>query len=291
MNRKKTILHLALFLLTVYSTSIAGAMFDEYGFTFTALVHLILNPASLKAGFPFSFWLIFILGAHEMGHYLACRKYGVPATLPFFIPGPTLFGTFGAVIRIRGIIPDRNVLFDIGIAGPAAGFLASIPALVLGLSQAAIVHAPLQEGDVLFGDSFLIWILEKFIFSESGPDLVIAVNSVFYAGWAGLLATTMNLFPVGQLDGGHICYAISRKFHRILSIAAIFMMAALVIYSLFEHGVSVWLLWLLILIIMGSRHPALLFEEKSLTRKRKLLSLLALIIFLLSFMPNPIYMY
>ncbi len=291
MTRKKSFIHLALFVATAYSTTIAGAMFEKYGFTFSSFLHLLLHPAALTAGIPFAFWLLFILGSHEMGHYLACRKYGVPATLPFFIPGPTIFGTFGAVIRIKGIIPNRNALFDIGSAGPVAGFLATIPALLIGLSRAKVSSVPLETGDLIFGNSLLIAVLEKLFIPQSGSDIVVQVNSVFYAGWAGLLATTMNLFPVGQLDGGHLCYAISSRFHRLLSLLTILIMAALVMHSFYNRGFSVWLLWLVILIVMGPRHPRLLYEEQPLSNGRKIFALAVFLILCLSFMPNPIYIY
>ncbi len=291
MTRKRRLIHLALLIATAYSTAIAGAMFEQYGFTFAAFLHLLLHPSALIAGIPFSFWILFILGSHEMGHYLACRRYGVPATLPYFIPGPTIFGTFGAVIRIKGIIPDRNALFDIGAAGPIAGFLATIPALFLGLSRATVSNVPLETGDLIFGNSLLIVFLEKLIIPQNGSDVVVQVNSVFYAGWAGLLATTMNLFPVGQLDGGHLCYAISRKFHRLFSLLTILAMAALVMYSFYDRGFSVWLLWLVILIVMGPRHPRLLYEEQSLSSGRKIFALLLFLILALSFMPDPLYIY
>ncbi|MEW5807808.1 MAG: site-2 protease family protein [Acidobacteriota bacterium] len=276
-----------LLLITVYSTTMAGAMFEEYGYSFTSFIFLIMNPWALKSGLPFSFWLILILGLHEMGHYWACSRYGVAATFPFFLPGPTIFGTFGAVIKIRGIIPHRNALFDIGMAGPLAGFLASIPALIIGLSQATVSDIPIQEGTVLFGDSILISLLDTLFFLRGG-EVALNVNSIFYAGWVGLLATTMNLFPVGQLDGGHICYAISRRFHRVISYVTIFAIATLIMYSLIMRGFSVWVLWFAILIVMRARHPRLLDEEVPLTAGRRWFSIISLAILLLSFMPDPI---
>lgn len=277
-----------LMIITMYTTTIAGAMFEQYGFTLTSLVFLIKHPLALTAGLPFSFWLMLILGSHEMGHYLACRKYNVYSTLPFFIPAPTIFGTAGAVIKIKGIIPDRKSLFDIGVAGPIAGFLVSIPPLLIGIKSASISTAPVPEGSLVFGNSLLILILDYFHFSELGSEIILNVNSVFFAGWAGLLATTMNLFPVGQLDGGHICYALSKRFHRIMSSSTIVGMIGLVSFSILVKGFSVWLLWLVVLILMGGRHPRLLDEDNKLSKGRKWFSLIILVILILSFMVDPI---
>jgi membrane-associated protease RseP (regulator of RpoE activity) len=286
--KQRWILHILLLVVTIYTTTIAGAMFEKYGFTIPSLVYLVLHPSLLSVGLPFSLWLIFILGSHEMGHYIACRKYHVPATLPFFIPAPTIFGTAGAVIKIKGVITDRKALFDIGAAGPIASFLASIPPLLIGIQTASLSTAPIPEGTLIFEDSLLISIMSYFYFSKMGYEIMLNVNSVFYAGWAGLLATTMNLFPVGQLDGGHICYALSRKFHRALSYVTILGMIGLVFFSILMRGFSVWILWLAVLILMGGRHPRLLDEDQKLPGGRKWLSLILLIIMILSFMIDPI---
>ncbi len=283
---QKRIIHLILIIVTTYTTTIAGAMLEKYGFSLSSLFFLIKHPLSLLSGLPFALWLIFILGSHEMGHYLACRKYNVQATLPFFIPAPTIFGTAGAVIKIKGIIPDRKALFDIGVAGPLAGFFASLPPLFIGIKSSSISTDPVTEGLLFFGDSPLTLIMNYIVFSKA--SIILNANSVYCAGWAGLLATTMNLFPVGQLDGGHICYALSKKFHRILSYMTIFGMAVLVIFSILVKGFSVWILWLFILILMGGRHPRLLNEDQQLSKGRKWFSLAILIILILCFMVDPI---
>ncbi len=286
--KQRWVLHILLLVVTVYTTTMAGAMFEKYGFTFASLIYLTLHPSLLNIGLPFSIWLILILGSHEMGHYIACKKYHVPATLPFFLPAPTIFGTAGAVIKIKGIIPDRKALFDIGAAGPIASFLTSIPPLLIGIQSASLSTAPIPEGSLIFEDSLLISIMSYFYFSKLGYEIILNVNSVFYAGWAGLLATTMNLFPVGQLDGGHICYAISRKFHRVLSYATILGMTGLVFFSILFKGFSVWILWLAVLILMGGRHPRLLNEDQQLPRGRQWVFLILVIIMILSFMIDPI---
>ncbi len=286
--KHKWAFHIILFAMTLYSATIAGAMFEKYGFTLTSLLYLAAHPSLLSIGLPFSLWLLLILGSHEMGHYIACRKYGVPATLPYFIPAPTIFGTAGAVIRIRGIIPDRKALFDIGVAGPIASFCTSIPPLLIGIQSASLSTSPIPKGSLIFEDSLLISIMSYFYFSKMGYEIILNVHSVFYAGWAGLLATTMNLFPVGQLDGGHICYALSRKFHRVSSYITIIGMIGLVFLSIFMRGFSVWLLWLAVLVLMGPRHPRLLNEHQKLPRGRKWFSLIILIIMILSFMIDPI---
>jgi membrane-associated protease RseP (regulator of RpoE activity) len=243
----------------------------------TKLLHLLL------AGLPYALWVLLILGAHEMGHYLACRYYRIPATLPFFIPGPPPLGSFGAVIRIRGLIPHRRALFDIAAAGPLAGFAIALPVLLAGILTAERFTPGEQIGGGL-GPPLLLFFVGPLLDS----DAALHVNSLFGAGWVGMLVTSLNLFPVGQLDGGHAAYALSRRLHRFTAGMAIIillahMAAQTVLYSQFPSD----LVWFLILLWMRDRHPRLLDESGRLGIGRKLIAILLLLIFFLSFIPVP----
>jgi membrane-associated protease RseP (regulator of RpoE activity) len=235
----------------------------------------------------YAFWTLAILGSHEMGHYLACRHYGIPATLPFFIPGPPLLiGTFGAVIRIRGIIPHRRALFDIAAAGPLAGFAIALPVMVLGLLQATPVEGVLPEGGARFGSPLVSTILERWLFP--GVD-EIYIGPLYAAGWVGMLVTSLNLFPVGQLDGGHAGYALSRRLHRVLTWLTLAALASLVVYqSVATRNVPAYVLWFLILLWMRDRHPRLYDEHEPLGAGRRAVAALLLLVFLASFIPVPL---
>lgn len=250
------------------------------------VTHVHRVPEILAAGTVYAFWLFAILGAHEMGHYLACRYYKIPATLPFFIPGPPPLGSFGALIRIRGIIPDRKALFDVAAAGPIAGFVIALPVLLVGLARAEPWLAPpTPDGiGVAYGQPGLIYLLAGFFLS--GQDLQVA--SLFGAGWTGMLVTSLNLFPVGQLDGGHAAYAMSRRTHRLAARATLLGMVALVVVQIVYFGqFPAYLVWFGILIWMRDRHPRLQDEITPLGTGRKWVALLLLIIFFCSFIPVP----
>jgi membrane-associated protease RseP (regulator of RpoE activity) len=251
----------------------------------------LLDPGRLPAIFAgplqYAFWVLVILGAHEMGHYLACRRYGIPATLPFFIPGIPPLGSFGAVIRIRGAIPHRKALFDIAAAGPLAGFAVALPVLAAGYLTVKPL-APAAEdmlGQLAFGHPL---VLELFgmIVPRTGT---VEINPLFLAGWVGMLVTSLNLFPVGQLDGGHAVYAISRRLHRALAYGVLLALLALVLYqALLLRQAPAYLLWFALLLYMRNRHPRLVDERTALGRGRTLVALLLALIFLLSFIPVPL---
>jgi len=232
----------------------------------------------------YSFWVLLILGSHEMGHYLACRFYGIPATLPFFVPGVPPIGTFGAVIRIRGPIPHRRALFDVAAAGPLAGFAVALPVFVVGLLQARPVEAPV--GDQVLGQPVLSILLTGWLL----PDGVAAleVGSPFLAGWVGMLVTSLNLFPVGQLDGGHLMYAISRHSHRIASRVTLVALLCVVVVQIWMFLVPAYLVWFLILLWMRDRHPRLADESEPLGGGRLALAWVLLLIFVASFIPMPL---
>ena len=193
---RKIWLHVALFAATFGTTTAAGAW--QTG------VDLLLNPQDITTGLPFSITLMSILLVHEMGHYLTSSYYGVQATLPYFIPGPPFLGTFGAFIKMQSQMPDRKSLFDIGAAGPLAGLALSIPAVIIGLH----LEPPPETGPEIFlGPSFLFMFLVKMAFG-SLPEGGFSLHPIAAAGWVGLFVTAMNLLPAGQLDGGHVMYAL-----------------------------------------------------------------------------------
>jgi len=257
------------------------------------LGHLAAHPSAASPGLPYGLCVLLILGSHEMGHYLACRRYRVSCTLPYFIPVPVAFGTFGAVIRIRGAIPDRRALFDIGIAGPLAGFVPTVAVLAYGLLHAQVLPAAEPGGGeaLLFGDSLLSGLLIDWLVTGEGERIV--VPSVYVAGWLGMLATALNLFPVGQLDGGHVTYAVSRRAHRIVSRLTIAGMLLLVGWSALRalsQGTALpsLMLWTVVLILLGSRHPPVRDETLPLGPARQALALVGLFILVLCFMANPL---
>jgi membrane-associated protease RseP (regulator of RpoE activity) len=291
-------LNLALLGLTFLSLALSGGLIWEGGFTllpesvglltlpFWLAAHPRTALAILGLGLPYASWVVAILGAHEMGHYLACRRYRIPATLPFFVPGPPPIGSFGAVIRIRGRIPRRRALFDLAAAGPLAGFAVALPALLWGLHSAVPVEeADLGPGSLFLGQPILVSLLQPWFL---GSDEHFYVNSVFVAGWVGILVTSLNLFPVGQLDGGHLAYAVSRTAHRRFTWVTIFALGAWILFQILGGSVPTYLVWFAILLWMRDRHPRLLEEQSPLGRGRRLLALFLFLLFLLCFIPAPL---
>jgi membrane-associated protease RseP (regulator of RpoE activity) len=218
-----------------------------------------------------------------MGHYLTCRHYGIEATLPFFIPAPTLIGTLGAFIKIKAPITRRNQLFDIGVAGPLTGFVLALPALIYGLSLSKIVPAVPRGDAMVFGEPLLLKFISGLMFRGATSQNDLFLHPVAFAGWVGVLVTALNLFPVGQLDGGHISFAIlgekSRDLARLL-LGAFFLMGIF-----FWVG---WIVWALIILLLGPKHPRLVDQEERLSPARRYLGAVALIIFIVSFIPAPI---
>lgn len=277
-------LHVLLFALTAVSALIAGAIFhSREEFWKDPLLATILNPARWSVGAPYAASMLLILLAHELGHYFACRYYGIPASLPYFLPGPNLLGTFGAFIRIRAVIPSRKALFDVGIAGPIAGFVVALPFFIVGMAQSEIVSASkAEEAPFLVGSPLLFQAALPFFFPGAPSGMALNLSPLLSAAWVGMLATSLNLLPVGQLDGGHICYAVSRRLHAAMSRMALI---GVILLGAVYKG---WLLWAVALLMIGERHPPLLDEGEPLSRGRKILALVALAIFLLSFMPIPL---
>jgi membrane-associated protease RseP (regulator of RpoE activity) len=241
--------------------------------------------ATVRAGFSFSFSLLAILGLHELGHFLMSRRWGVVATLPFFIPVPPpfIFGTMGAVIKMKSPVPNRDALFDIAVAGPLAGFFVAVPAVVVGLMLSTVhPHLPTSGGTLQFGGSLLFNGLVKLVLGVDMASYDVILHPVAVAGWVGLFVTALNLLPFGQLDGGHIVYSL---FGRRQGLAAGLMAAALVPLSLLWQG---WVIWLALMFFFGFRHPPVRDEEYPLTVGRKVLGAVTIGIFILTFTPVPL---
>ncbi|MEJ2697748.1 MAG: site-2 protease family protein [Candidatus Sulfobium sp.] len=272
--RRVPYLNIILFVLTFLSTLTVGAL--EEG------VNIIKEPLQIYRGFPFAATLLGILLAHELSHYLSSRKHRVDATLPYFIPAPTLFGTFGAFIKMKSPIATRNALMDIGASGPIAGFVLSVVATVVGLFFSGIAPAG-SAGGIKLGDSLLFAGLSKLIVGSVPANYDVVLSPVAFAGWIGFFVTSLNLIPVGQLDGGHIVYALLGERHAKLSKILI---GVLVLLGFFVW--EGWMVWAVLLIILGFRHPPIMYSTIPLDPKRRLIGWAALAIFVLTFTPVPV---
>ena len=245
------------------------------------------DPWALLHGLPFSLALLAILLAHEMGHYLACRFYRIDCTLPYVIPAPPFlnpFGTFGAVIRIRSPFRSRQEIFDVGLAGPLTGFLVILPVLALGVSLSTSFHFPEGAGFwIQYGEPLLFKMAVWGFFD--GDPAAINLHPIGWAAWFGLFATSLNLLPFGQLDGGHIVYALlGSRFHNRVSLAVL---AGLVGLGLFSLRTPAYLVFATILVFLGPRHPPPAAQEAP-DRRRWWIGLLGLVVFVLSFIPVPV---
>ncbi len=272
--KKFPFLHLILFILTLFSTLFFGALH--------AGVDLLKEPAKIYKGIPFSLTLMLILLSHELSHYFTSRKHGVKASLPYFIPAPTIIGTFGAFIKMKSPIVTREALIDIGASGPIAGFIISVIATVIGLHMSEIVPVAQAKGSLNLGDSLLFSSLAQMVLGVTPSDSDILLSPVAFAGWIGLFVTSINLIPVGQLDGGHIAYALLGEKQKFVSILLIIVMGFLGL--LLWEG---WAVWAVLLLILGIRHPPVLYWEVSLDRKRKFVGWFSVAMFVLTFIPVP----
>jgi membrane-associated protease RseP (regulator of RpoE activity) len=277
-RRRLPILNLFLFALTLATTTIAGAL--------NADVPISELGTKWTSGLPFSLTLMGILLAHEMGHYSLARYHGVPVTLPFFLPGPPfLTGTFGAFIRMRSLPRNRRVLFDVGAAGPWAGVCAAIPAVIYGLRLSEIRPIPPSFSGFEFGDSLLFKLLSHCVVGRVPYGFDIILHPIALAGWFGLLVTVLNLLPVGQLDGGHVIYALFGRRHR--WIARGFLIVTVGVGFLGWYG---WFLWAILMLLVGLDHPPTLDHETPLDPTRRLVGWLTLMLFVATFIPVPIRM-
>jgi len=293
--KRKVWLNIVLFVLTIFSTLFVGLSLS-INFKYTEviaqnnlsvldLVEKLKDPQVISLSIIYVVVLLGILLGHEMGHFLTCRYYKIKATLPYFIPAPTLIGTFGAFIKIKSPITRKQQLFDIGVAGPLTGFILSVPALAYGLSLSKAV--PLIARDevfvYVFGEPLILKFFAAMIFKDIPSDYSIYLHPVAFAGWVGILVTALNLFPFGQLDGGHISYALFGKKSRNLTRFFLGVFIAMGIF--FWVG---WFIWAFLLFFMGLKHPPVQDGGAPLSPGRKFISYVVILIFILSFIPDPI---
>src|SRR5512139_1269151 len=274
--RRIPLLHIVLFAATFVTTAMAGA--------FQLGADPLSDPASIRAGFPFAVTLLSILLIHELGHYTLSKVHGVRATLPYFIPAPPVFiGTFGAFIRMKSPPSTRRALFDVGAAGPWAGLLVAIPAVIIGLHLSEVRPAGMNDGGLILGDSILFKLLTHLTLGATADDATIILHPVALAGWFGLFVTFLNLLPVGQLDGGHVVYAMFGRWHPWIS-----RLFLAVIAFLGFRGWQGWFVWIVLLLVIGVDHPPTRDTVTPLDGRRRLAAWLTVGAFILTFMPEPI---
>jgi membrane-associated protease RseP (regulator of RpoE activity) len=281
-------MHLLLLALTLVSTTLAGALhYDAFASEF-GRIESPLHWGLLASGLWYSGTLLAILGAHEMGHYWLCRRYNVDASLPYFIPFPLpLTGTLGAVIKIREPFPTRTALFDIGVAGPIGGFMVLVPALFLGLAMSNTVPAPTEGPLLTLGEPLLFRLGATVMFGTVPDGATINMHPMVFAAWFGMLATALNLLPFGQLDGGHITYATLGRWATPISIATV--ASALLMNVLVSSSWAfMTLMMVAMLVLLGPRHPSVIDEYEPLGSGRRMIAVLAVIMFILCFTPAPI---
>jgi membrane-associated protease RseP (regulator of RpoE activity) len=283
----RTWLHVLLFLLTLCTTTVMGGF---HYLSFVSDFDRAHVPFGLRAFLVHGFWysgtLLAILGAHEMGHYVFCRKYNVDASLPYFLPAPILTGTLGAVIRIREAFPSRRVLFDIGVAGPIAGFVVLVPALFVGMTLSNITLSPTEGSGLNLGEPLLFQLAARLTFGVPPAGYTINIHPMVFAAWFGMLATALNLLPFGQLDGGHITYATLGRASTPISIATV--SGAIVMTFISVSWLFMTLMMVAMLVILGPRHPRVIDEHEPLGPGRRALAIVALALLVLCFTPVPI---
>ena len=283
-RREHPLFHLLLLVLTFLTATLVGGVYTTRGG--------MLGEGGFFDGLPFSVPLLTILGVHELGHFAACRRYGIAATLPYFLPSPLLFppflnlaGTFGALIRIKEPIRRKAVLFDVGVAGPIAGFVTAVPFLLYGVAHPRPSTTPLTPDTPLFDYPLLVRWAQRIVGVVPYTSASVHEHPTFMAAWFGLLVTCLNLLPVGQLDGGHALRAAAGRRQPIVSGVVLAVCAAAGI-----AGSIVWLLFpAIVVLVMGISHPPVEDDDQPLDFRRKLIGLACVAIFLVSFTLRPIY--
>ncbi len=271
------LVNVLLFLATCISTVWAGS----------GTLNPFADPARLAIGGQFALTLLSILGTHEFGHYLTARYYNASVSLPYFIPAPPpfIFGTLGAIIKMRSPARDRNSLFDIAVAGPLAGLVVAVPALLLGLAWSSVIPFPPGFSGVVFGDSLLMRFLVYLTFGAIPPGMDVLIHPVALAGWVGLFVTALNLFPVGQLDGGRIAYALFGARHRTVSIATFL---ALLVLGVVTGAVN-WIVWAgLLFFLIGFHHSPPLNDVTLISPGRRVLGVACLVLLVFLIPPVPL---
>lgn len=288
LKKKRTWINALLFVLTVGSVffvGLNGSLSFLYGAGGVPVSGkgLLGDSRAVLMSILYTLVLVLILLCHEMGHYLACRRYRIDATLPYFIPAPSLVGTMGAFIRIKSPITRKNELFDIGAAGPLAGFIPALPALVVGLSLSRVVPSAVSADSLVLGEPLLMKIASFLVFGRLPEGMDILLHPVAFAGWVGMLVTAFNLFPMGQLDGGHIVYTLMGR--RAVFMTRLFLGLFVIMGVFFWVG---WFVWALLILVLGVKHPRLLDEDEPLSPGRRIVGVLIVVIFILSFIPYPV---
>lgn len=281
--------HIILFLLTAASTTYIGAM--HWAGFLIGLSDRTVDlpwPTLLLHGCWYSVSILAILAAHEFGHYFACRYYGVDASLPYFIPLPIPpSGTLGAVIRIRQQFPSKRALFDIGVAGPIAGFVVLVPVLIAGIYMSQLVRLPADAtGTIWLGEPLLYKLVRQIVFGAIPAGYDVNLHPMAFAAWVGMLVTALNLLPIGQLDGGHLSYSVFGRTSTVISYIGVASLAALATF-----WSQTWWAWTILtagmLWMFGPHHPRVWDEHVPLDRTRLGLTVFAVLMFIACFMPAP----
>ena len=271
------IVPLFLFILTIITTLFAGAFLDG--------ANPVRHPWELARGISFSFTLMFILLSHELGHYFASRYHGVNASLPYFIPAPPypfIIGTFGAFIRMRSPILYKNALFDIAVAGPITGFVFSCIALLIGIPLSDVTNLQPEPQSISFGFSPIFSFFANQLLGSLPQGYSVNWHPIAFAGWLGLFVTFLNLIPIGQLDGGHLIYALAGRKHRMISIVTVVFLMAIGFM-----GWPGWWIWGILGAFIGLKHPPLADQEIRLNKTRVMVGWISLLIFAGTFIPVP----
>lgn len=292
--------NLILLVLTIFSTLFIGAIYapsDALKLEVLRnggdwLAALLQQPVFWLEGLPYTLALLGILGIHEMGHYVAGRIHKAAVTLPYFIPMPFGLGTMGAVILLREPIKNRRQLFDIGVAGPLAGFIIALPLIIIGLSNSPVEFIPNPEPNSQEGNSILYFGLKYLIFGRALPNggFDVILNSVAFAAWLGLFITAVNLLPIGSLDGGHVTYSVfGQQQWRIARVVwGLMLVGGIILLVVYNQVLNIWLLWAFLLQgVFGLRHPPPLDDITPLDGKRRLIGIFTMILFVLLIVPVP----
>jgi membrane-associated protease RseP (regulator of RpoE activity) len=281
-------LHALLFLLTLTTTTLVGRL---HYLSYAADFGRRNARADILDGLWYSLTILAILGAHEFGHYVMCRRYNVDASLPYFIPllfpggVPIQTGTLGAVIRIRQAFPTRQALFDIGVGGPIGGFLVLVPAFFIGLALSNVVVVPKNIPLINLGEPLLFKAGVKLMFGDVPSGSTVNMHPMVFASWFGMLATALNLLPFGQLDGGHLTYATLRRWATPLSLITV---GAGLVMTLFTKSWMVFTFMMMVmLIVFGPRHPTVIYEDEPLPTSRYWIAAFALLMLILCISPVP----